>query len=703
MSSATNAADEQSLRDRGWCALSWCTRADLSKRLLENNGCQTMKRVAICLLILASGCGGDPPSVPTAPPSIPVDAETPEVKDAGTTRPMTMDAGDDPLAPIVVFTAPSQATNPNDDTLVTEASLAVRCKVTRSTAAASSPIDKSAVQITMERPDDATKLIAPAVTALVDDEYQATFDLSAFANGPLHFHCTGKDLATKPHTATVALDTMVDLGPKIDFMEPKDKGIYTLKTPVSIRFQVSASKVGSTDVEDEIKQVKLNVGGVDTPVQESSTTPGLYQTSVNFDDHTKFPVPPTSAQMVVSVTDARTPTAATRSSKVDIIIDGDGPKIRVDDPPNRSIVHGVKELRLTVTDPSGIKPGSLVADINSGLLVITQWDGKEPSFSQKFDTRLFGTGLTQLTINITASDGVGNKATVSHQLRLDNLPPLLSLDPPYIREERMSGPNVYYCSAAFDPVGDLAANDLQRVYSSKRYRALVLDQTNHSVGAQVDYLAGVDPAKVVLYVQPDSSLPLLIDTDQDGVCDDINSLDLPEKDRPTQLQLLPVNPGGSAWYSKTIDTTNALHMAPRCIADPNGSDTAPNPICRAPATEMFRVVPGPSPTKPSAVYAVNPSNDDGTTGECAGGSWELVSIAKEGWLCMAARAEDNIGNIGVSAPLRICFDDGISGNGVPTCNVNEAPSCTALPPPSAASCTITAAQRFESGAIWPQQ
>jgi hypothetical protein len=600
----------------------------------------------------------------------------------------------------VVITAPSQATNPNDDTLVTEASLAVRCKVTRSTLTASSPIDKSAVQITLERPEDSTKLIAPAVTALVDDEYQATFDLSAFANGPLHFHCTAKDLATKPHTATVQLDTLLDLGPKIDFMEPRDKGIYTLKTPVSIRFQVSASKVGSTDVEDEIKEVKLNVGGVDTPVQESSTTPGLYQTSVNFDDHTKFPVPPTSAQMVVSVTDARTPTAATRSSKVDIVIDGDGPKIKVDDPPNRKIVHGVQELKLTVTDPSGIKPGSLVADINSGLLVISQWEGKEPSFSQKFDTRALDSDhkLTQLTINITASDGVGNKATVSHQLRLDNLPPLLELDPPYIREERMSGANAY-CSAAFDPVGDSAANEGQRVFSSKRYRALVIDQTNHSAGAAVDYLAGVDPTKVVLYVQPDSSLPLLIDTDQDGVCDDINSLDLPEKDRPTQLQLLPVNPGGTAWYSKSINTTNPLHMATRCIADPGGSDTAPTPICPSPYTEMFRVVPGPSQGKPAAVYAVNPSND-GSSGECAGGSWELASIAKEGWLCMAARAEDTIGNIGVSAPLHICFDDGISGNGVPTCT-DEPPSCTGMPSPS--GCTITPAQHFERDAVWTLQ
>jgi hypothetical protein len=60
---------------------------------------------------------------------------------------------------------------------------------------------------------------------------------------------------------------------------------------------------------------------------------------------------------------------------------------------------------------------------------------------------------------------------------------------------------------------------------------------------------------------------------------------------------------------------------------------------------------------------------------------------------VAARAEDNIENVGISAPLRLCFDDGDSGNGVPSCNTSEAPSCTD-------GCTISAAQKFTSD-TWP--
>jgi hypothetical protein len=604
--------------------------------------------------------------------------------DAGTTVPV------DPLAPSVAFTSPAPASDANSDTVVTDASLLVSCKVTRSSSGSSSPINTSAIKITLENPADATMLVAPPVSAAADGVYQATFDLSAFPNGPVRFHCEARDLATTPHVGKATLDTLLDLGPTLEFVTPKDMGIYALMTPVPIQFQVKSATLSGDDNEANITGVTLNISGVDTPVTESTTMPGLYQATIDFNDRSMFSVPPSAAQLLATVTDGRTPTAATRTSKIDITIDGDGPTISIESPSNLQIVHGEVTLKVSASDPSGLMPGSLVADIK-GLPLIQQWDGKAPSFQQTFDTRTLAADLTQLTINITAYDAVGNKSTVSEQLRIDNLPPVISLDPPLIRESRMNGAKLE-CSKPFDPVGDAAPNDLARVAPSSRYRVLVEDRTNHALGAMVDYLAGVNTNSVVLYMQPDSSVPVLRDTDGNKTCDEINDLTLPMAQRPTQLKLGVVNPGGSSWFTSDLDASNPAAIAPmNCSASSNVD--APAPICNF--TEMTRVVPGRVQGKPPAVYADAPSND-GSTGECNGGSWELKGFAPEGWICLAARVEDTIGNIGVSAPLRVCLDDGDSSNGTPACDTSNLPDCTG-------GCTISDAQKFGSNELWPLQ
>jgi hypothetical protein len=275
---------------------------------------------------------------------------------------------------------------------------------------------------------------------------------------------------------------------------------------------------------------------------------------------------------------------------------------------------------------------------------------------------------------------------------------VISLDPPLIRESHVVN-GVKICSAPFDPVGTRAASDGQTVLASWHYRALVEDRTNHSPGG-TDYLAGVDPSSVAIYAQSDNSVPLLKDTNNDGICDAIN--DAPTVGQaPTKLMLSAVNPAGSPWYATDTganphyDGSNPLALPPNdCHA---GSDPEPGKLCSL--SEMERVVPGRVQGAPPAVYAVSPSNDT-NSGECDGGTWELTVIAKPGWNCIAASASDRAGggtstsaNKGVSAPLRVCFDDGMS---TPNCDPNIMPSCTQ-------SCTINAAQLFGSDEVWPQQ
>jgi hypothetical protein len=232
---------------------------------------------------------------------------------------------------------------------------------------------------------------------------------------------------------------------------------------------------------------------------------------------------------------------------------------------------------------------------------------------------------------------------------------------------------------------------------------LVEDQTNvarDKDNQNTGYYAGVAKDKVRIYAQPKTNVPLLIDTDGNGICDEINFEALPQDQRPKPQQLSPLDPRGTSWFSKTVnfsemtsDVSNwgATHGW-SCEQDPNGPEDAPTPSSLCPKSDMTRVVAGEGEDHPPAVYALNPTN--GTTGECEGGFWELYNDLSnyEGWVCLAARAEDTIGNIGVSAPLRVCLDN-IDTPGTP---------CAGSKPTCLGGCTISAAQNFPANYVWFQ-
>lgn len=614
----------------------------------------------------------------------------------------TMDAGldgatADELAPSISIITPMPADDPSSEHVLVAPSVRVRCKVERSSAPGSSPVDQSSIKITLQDMRDATKSTSAPVSAVSNEEFEAMFDLSNLANGALTFRCTAKDTST--HMGTASLTTLLDLGPSIKLDQPKDKAIYALKSPFKIMFTVQPSPVADSDDNAEVKSVTLTIGGVETPVTESTDKPGEYQTTIDFTDKTKFPVAPTTAQIQVFASDARMPTAATRRVQADVTIDGDGPKVTVQSPGNFTIQHGSVPLVVEVTDPSGIMPGTLIATINTKPYM--SWKGAGPVYTQTFDTRDIDqkNELTQLTINLTAIDNVGNKTDppVSHSIRLDNLPPVISLDPPHIAESRISN-NMRFCSQWFDPVGSRAVSDLQQgfVLASAYFRALVEDKTNHSPGSVFDYLSGTNPTRIDMYTQGLVEVPLLIDTNGDHICDEIynNENDtthdkLPDDKLPVKIKLAPVDHAGVSWFARP--STPGTIDDPLCHSDPGGSDSPPNTIC--PNSEMSRAVPGRIQGKPPAVYAFQPSNSP-SSGECTGAAWEIKgnTRGREGWICAAGRAEDNIGNVGVSAPLRFCFDDSDSSNGTPDCG-GAPPSCTD-------GCTISDAQKF-APVVWP--
>ncbi len=583
-------------------------------------------------------------------------------------------------APDVEILEPAPAADPNADPIITTNMATVRCKVTKSQVPGARDVNQSTVRILLANPKDANMPTVGTLTALADNTFEAKFNLSELPNGALHFSCDAADVGSPPITGSAAVDSFLDLGPSIDVIEPKPGSNHALGTPVLIKFQITPDPVSSDDMQATPTEIALDVSGQAFDFTEDSSQPGLFTANVPFNDKTLFPMAPTSSDITVSAASSRMPDAPTRVHKVHINLDSDGPTIVINKPGDLQIVRGEVGLELNITDASGVDPSTVFATINSSFtLMPSDWTANGSTYTAQFDTLAFGTDLTEITINVSASDVVGNQNTVSLVLRLDNRPPIMSLDPPPIREYNQSG----VCSDPFDPVGADATNDGDTVLDASLYRLLIWDETNHVPGETYSYIAGVEPTTVKLFVQQPSK-PFLIDTDGDGVCDDIAKWnDNKGPDAPVHVDLVGLNIRGMSFYDHAADFSDPANLAPDCMLNP-GTPVPPMPLC--PVTPMTRIVAGPSDDAPKAVYAFGqPTNSN--LGPCAGEGWDVYGAMgnTEGWLCLAARAEDKIGNVGISPPLRVCVTHGTDA---PTCNpsTDTWPTCTdnCTPPPNIA-------------------
>lgn len=580
-------------------------------------------------------------------------------------------------APRVELLSPEPAADPNDDTVITTETLTARCRVTKSMTAAGRDVNFGSVRISLINPEDEQHPIAGVVTAQQDGEFEAEFRLTDLVNGKWMVRCEADDMGKPPLTGRDTNETFIDLGPTVEIIDPVNASAHRLLGNVGIKFRVSEQELSSDDDEATPTAITLQVSGVDFGVAESPDEAGLYTASVNFDERSLFPMPPTTASIVVTAKSSRTPDAPTRTAKVDITIDSVGPTITVKSPGDGMIVRSEVNLQIQVTDESGVNFDTVVGTISlpGDDYILSDWTVTGTTFAETFDTRSFDPTLTQLTINIVAEDRVGNLSPpATHLLRLDNVAPLISLDPPKIREYIVKN-GMLECSEPFDPVGDDATNDLDTVPHHSLYRVVVDERTNHARGETLGYIAGVNDKTMRVFAQPDPAIPLLVDTNGDDLCDEISYDELPLPMRPTTFDLSPMTRRGSATYSTTPNFADPENIAAGACVAPT-APTNPNPLCNT--TPMTRVIGQQveSGNPPPAIYAFMPTNSP-NNGACNGNSYELLPIVDEGWACIAARVEDLIGNVGISTPLRVCFDDGA---GTPACNAADPldvpPTCT---------------------------
>jgi hypothetical protein len=286
----------------------------------------------------------------------------------------------------------------------------------------------------------------------------------------------------------------------------------------------------------------------------------------------------------------------------------------------------------------------------------------------------------QAQITIRASDEVGNAATErTLNLYLDNEPPTVDLDPENVRDSREKDMG-FECTEAFDPVGPRAANDYPKdqytgditVARTPTFRAIVWEETNSVPNIPLLKYSGTDEGSVQVYLQPVAATPLLVDRTGDGICDDLAKTAYSQN-------LTAMGKEGTAWY-KLGDELSAPPVAGECdlvVAD----ETDPGRLCLNEASDMRRIIPHKMDGYPPVIYAIAPVPQSSA---CTGTYWEIGTSASEGWVCLAATAKDFAGNVGISPPLRLCYDDPDTAF-TPTCadGLGTPPDCTdgCTPPP----------------------
>lgn len=727
-----------------------------------------MKHSLVLAVCLATACGGtdDPgpgvfadaaPRVDGAPPP---DAPPPDAMPIADAMPVP-DGPADPLGPLVTVLSP--AMNDSDlsaAAMVTAPLLVARCEA-RPNPTTMTPIDSLAVEMTAIVGTRSQS--APAQATPTPHQYQATFDLSGFPNGVLQVRCTAADTDEVPHVNSDEITNFLDLGPLINVFNPAAGAAYADSVAVLFEAQPWTVAAGDTSAAVDPTSVKLCVAGA--RLATTAEGGGTHSSTIYFDanDYAADPDfttplpncagtgtmpqpawnPPLegATSAVFSATNSR---GITRIVRVDYVADSRGPIIEISAPSAGQIVGGVMTVTANVSDPAGVSQvtGSIAHTWEFPMV------GAGTTFTGTFDTRQLPASFLYPLLEVRARDTVGNERAVGHVVTIDNAPPMLSLDPPDLREAvPLLGPacltalendraecdtcvataacqatwasalctadpssedcaamlqtpegetcraclrphgchKCAECTRTFDPLGDDAVNDGQLVPQLSEPRVRVEDMGNASAFLPDDVstaVAGVSPATVQLFIydhvyDDDGNpatfpvQPLLVDldpTDADPYCNALNPALSPTvvpmfDDEMAVVDLSALSPAGGAFeadasayqpYGSDASIDDAM-----CIdyADPS---EAPADLCLS--AEGYTRLIAAEGDGAAAVYALPPL-------ACMGNPLDsAASNMRDGWACMVAVAEDALGNVGLSPPLRVCFDwnaDGLDGDGNP--------------------------------------
>lgn len=618
-----------------------------------------MKRTILAGLVVLVGCGDDGRNMmlPNADGSV-ADARIiadADLTDANLVDAMS-DAATDPDGPAITVLSPSEPASGDYTTaaLVTHRAIAVSCEVLAN-ATSGDLVDPSSVKVTVT--GGGASVEAAAAPSGAPGEFVGNVNLAGFENGPIAVICTASDLGDEPKTNSGQNDTFLDLGPRVDVFNPVVDASYG--GAVAISFTVLPDPVDGSDTGAGVGTVEASVSGVDVTLANPST--GVYTATVPFDDPEFVPPLDGDVSLNVRASNTRTSSAVTRDLTIAFKADNDGPSVSITSPGAGALVSGFITISASVNDTAGV--AAVTATIDEFEIEL---QGGGSSWSALFDTRLLD-GIYPL-LQVRAIDIVGNEAASGQVIALDNRPPVVDLDSVNVREAicvnnttNCSGRDPYECGKVFDPLGADAVNDGQTVGQLSELRVRAEDQANiaddGTYGVAIP-IADLDQGSVRIMILDDITLPLLVDLDEDGFCDAINPAVEPKlipqaSNEAAVVQMGPVSPGGSSHH-------NLWDVAKGVTTGLDDSDCwEPETVVAAPPnlclfSDTTRQISTSYNKAQSAIYGIPPI----TTDSCNGNAFDSVaSNISDGWACVAAIAEDNLGNIGVSAPLRVCFDD----------------------------------------------
>ena len=451
--------------------------------------------------------------------------------------------------------------------------------------------------------------------------------------------------------------------------------------------------------------VKITVANL--PVTPLAVSGNLYQATVA----ETISMPPLSGQQLLDVAATNAAGVPARNVSVRFTFDDVGPIISNGKPAIGSLIGGIVRLEADVVDPAGVDANTVVAVVAHGGTALEVRLDQDPNdkkhFQHLFDTRRLSNTVLYPTISFRASDIPGNQSNVGYTVAVDNTPPLAELDPPADLRLRREVSNVYRCSWELDPLGSDAVDEGDLVYQLFDVRARVEDQGNAPAagGADVTPLAGLDPAHVELLVLDDTSRALVVDTDNDGVCDAVNPKLVPTTTPMSSQDALLIN-------LSAIPIAGAANFTPDpgfptgAVACEIGTETQPPPLlCKT--TSMTVAIPAHQVAVP-AVWSI-PNIVPGTV-QCVGNQLDTAgNHVSDGPACLAVRALDKLGNSQVSRVLHVCIDADASGTDCPFAPIAAIAGGTPVRVTTAAAHGLTTGDRalvggqrtlFDANGLW---
>ncbi|MBN2722866.1 MAG: hypothetical protein JXR95_02215 [Deltaproteobacteria bacterium] len=562
-----------------------------------------------------------------------------------------------------------EITNPLSDQTVASEFLQVKAVITSE----SSTIDFDSCVVYIEG-----EYYDMTVDTTVEDGFKATVDLTEIPAGIVLVRVQASDVEGLTNYADVNFN--LDKGPSFTIYNPADDERYS--GALNLSFQVQDNDgVDSATVTAVIGDVELDLTPSDVSAETANGNPVSisYESEIVFDDSMFSPALTGTQRITLSAVNSL---GNSGNAGVDFIIDNTGPVIEVTSHEQGQIIGSIITISANITDDAGVLSSSVFAVIGNNdtthEIPLSKITGTN-TYEGSFDTNVLPSTYLWPALQVFATDLLGNESSVAFELALDNTAPLISLDPPEnFRIAKTDSESQIQCSRVLDPVGSGAANDGDLVPQIFWLRARVEDMGNVAAGMAWSPLALVNQDNVELFILNDVSYPLVVDSNGDGYCDDINPELLPtihltgNPKETLKLDLTSIPPSGSADYRY-----DSGELPPVC--DLPGDDlTEPDGLCPVTEDDMTIAIWYTFDKQEPAIYTLPPV-DTSSSLTCSGIQFDsLANNISEGWACIAVRAVDNAGNIGVSAPLRVCIDyNPYDGNIPADCqNLSNAPDCT---------------------------